>query len=136
MHHFQNNVIQSFVRLEQLLTTNGYSADDMIITSCPSAEQVSILLSSASILAAEAIVNFSASQRKISASSSETGCPTPPRKISLDKKVSFEGCTNVPNHMENLTEVSESSGNNSTVTSPTAQSPVPPPLTSQHLPGH
>lgn len=136
MHHFQNNVIQSFVRLEQLLTTNGYSADDMIITSCPSAEQVSILLSSASILAAEAIVNFSASQRKISASSSETGCPTPPRKISLDKKVSFEGCTNVPNHMENLTELSESSGNNSTVTSPTAQSPVPPPLTSQQLPGH
>uniref|UniRef100_A0A1I8MY23 Conserved oligomeric Golgi complex subunit 3 n=1 Tax=Musca domestica TaxID=7370 RepID=A0A1I8MY23_MUSDO len=132
----RNNVIQSFVRLEQLLTTNGYSADDMIITSCPSAEQVSILLSSASILAAEAIVNFSASQRKISASSSETGCPTPPRKISLDKKVSFEGCTNVPNHMENLTEVSESSGNNSTVTSPTAQSPVPPPLTSQQLPGH
>ncbi|XP_005180335.2 conserved oligomeric Golgi complex subunit 3 [Musca domestica] len=132
----RNNVIQSFVRLEQLLTTNGYSADDMIITSCPSAEQVSILLSSASILAAEAIVNFSASQSKISASSSETGCPTPPRKISLDKKVSFESCTNVPNHMENLTEVSESSGNNSTVTSPTAQSPVPPPLTSQQLPGH
>ncbi|XP_061397618.1 conserved oligomeric Golgi complex subunit 3 [Musca vetustissima] len=124
----RNNVIQSFVKLEQLLTTNGYSADDMIITSCPSAEQVSILLSSASILATEAIVNFSASQRKISASSSDAGCPTPPRKISLDKKVSFEGgSTNVSSHMENLTEVSESSGNNSNVTSPTAQSPVPPP---------
>ncbi|XP_075153992.1 conserved oligomeric Golgi complex subunit 3 [Haematobia irritans] len=123
----RNNVIQSFVKLEHLLTTNGYTADDMTISSCPSGEQVSILLSSASILAAESIVNFSVSQRKISGSSSEAGCPpTPPRKISLDKKVSFEGTSVGPNHMENLTEVSESSGNNSNVTSPTALSPVPP----------
>ncbi|XP_013098624.2 conserved oligomeric Golgi complex subunit 3 [Stomoxys calcitrans] len=123
----RNNVIQSFVKLEQLLTTNGYTADDMTISSCPSGEQVSVLLSSASILAAEAIVNFSASQRKVSASSSEAGGPnTPPRKISLDKKVSFEGNSTATNYMENLTEVSESSGNNSNVTSPTASSPVPP----------
>lgn len=111
--------------MEQLLTTSGYSTDDLTITSCPSAEQVSILLSSASILAAEAIVNFSASQRKISASSSDAGCPTPPRKVSLDKKVSFES-SSAPNQMENLKEVSESSGNNSNLTSPTTLSPIPP----------
>ncbi|EDW04049.1 conserved oligomeric Golgi complex subunit 3 [Drosophila grimshawi] len=69
----RNNIIQSFVKLEQLLTTNGYSADDMIITSCPSAEQVSILLSSASILAAEGVASFAAAARKISTSSSVDG---------------------------------------------------------------
>ncbi|BFF95500.1 conserved oligomeric Golgi complex subunit 3 [Drosophila madeirensis] len=70
----RNNIIQSFVKLEQLLTTNGYSTDDMIITSCPSAEQVSILLSSASILAAEGMASFAAAAaRKISTSSSVEG---------------------------------------------------------------
>lgn len=128
----QNNIIQSFVKLEQLLTTNGYSPDDMIITSCPSAEQVSILLSSASILAADAIVNFSASQRKISTSSSEvTSVPqsssatVQTRKYSFDKKVSFESHMS-PAAMDNLPEMSESSGNNSScMTSPTALSPEP-----------
>ncbi|EDW78166.1 uncharacterized protein Dwil_GK24854 [Drosophila willistoni] len=66
----RNNIIQSFVKLEQLLTTNGYSSDDMIISSCPSAEQVSILLSSASILATETVASFA---RKISTSSSVEG---------------------------------------------------------------
>jgi len=69
------------VKLEQLLTTNGYSTDDMIITSCPSAEQVSILLSSASILAAEGVASFAAAARKISTSSSVEG-PTVGRKLS------------------------------------------------------
>ncbi|XP_017854764.1 conserved oligomeric Golgi complex subunit 3 [Drosophila busckii] len=78
----RNNIIQSFVKLEQLLTTNGYSADDMIITSCPSAEQVSILLSSASILAAEGVASFAAAAaRKISTSSSVDSA-APGRKLS------------------------------------------------------
>lgn len=93
----------------------------MIITSCPSAEQVSILLSSASIIAAEAMVNFSAAQRKLSVATSETAVgvePTtvsseadssaaqtslaklPQRKISLDKRVSFEESSQ--NTMDNL----------------------------------
>ncbi|XP_017025950.1 conserved oligomeric Golgi complex subunit 3 [Drosophila kikkawai] len=78
----RNNIIQSFVKLEQLLTTNGYSTDDMIITSCPSAEQVSILLSSASILAAEGVASFAAAARKISTSSSVDGATTASRKLS------------------------------------------------------
>ncbi|KAH8282466.1 hypothetical protein KR054_007818 [Drosophila jambulina] len=78
----RNNIIQSFVKLEQLLTTNGYSTDDMIITSCPSAEQVSILLSSASILAAEGVASFAAAARKISTSSSVDGVTTASRKLS------------------------------------------------------
>ncbi|XP_060644949.1 conserved oligomeric Golgi complex subunit 3 [Drosophila nasuta] len=78
----RNNIIQSFVKLEQLLTTNGYTQDDMIITSCPSAEQVSILLSSASILAAEGVASFAAAARKISTSSSTGGDSTVGRKLS------------------------------------------------------
>lgn len=48
---FQNNIINAFIKLEQLLTTNGYSAEDMLIVDCPSAEQISVLISSANILA-------------------------------------------------------------------------------------
>ncbi|KAH8377545.1 hypothetical protein KR093_005881, partial [Drosophila rubida] len=78
----RNNIIQSFVKLEQLLTTNGYSQDDMIITSCPSAEQVSILLSSASILAAEGVASFAAAAARKISSSSSTGDSTVSRKLS------------------------------------------------------
>lgn len=70
--------------MEQVLTSNGYTADDMIMTSCPSAEQVSILFSSASILATENL-------RKISTSSVESVSAAPYRKISTaEKKVSFD----------------------------------------------
>ncbi|KAM7351601.1 conserved oligomeric Golgi complex subunit 3 [Cochliomyia hominivorax] len=127
----RNNIIQSFVKLEQLLTTNGYSPDDMIITSCPSAEQVSIILSSASILAADAMINFSAAPRKISTICTDNNSILPQtsaeplRKNSLEKKVSFEAAPLTQNTMENLTEVTESSGNNSSVTSPTTVTPEP-----------
>ncbi|CAD7082047.1 unnamed protein product [Hermetia illucens] len=47
----RNNIINAFIKLEQLLTTNGYSAEDMLIVDCPSAEQISVLISSANILA-------------------------------------------------------------------------------------
>ncbi|XP_067623696.1 conserved oligomeric Golgi complex subunit 3 [Eurosta solidaginis] len=117
----RNNIIQSFVKLEQLLTTNGYSNDDMTITGCPSAEQVSILLSSASILATEGIVNFSAAQRKLSTASNDEALNSsapPSRRISYEKRVSFEvgvpGATAVI--MENLPEMPESG---SSATSPT-----------------
>lgn len=49
----RNNCIGAFVRLEQLLTTNGYTADDMIIAACPTADQISVLLSNASLAAEE-----------------------------------------------------------------------------------
>lgn len=84
MTNFQNNIIGAFSKLEQVLTSNGYTTDDMIMTSCPSAEQVSILLSSASILATEHL-------RKISTSSVESMTAAPYRKISAaEKKVSFD----------------------------------------------
>ncbi|XP_059609065.1 conserved oligomeric Golgi complex subunit 3 [Phlebotomus argentipes] len=46
----RNNIIGAFVRLEQLLTTIGkFSKEDLAIAACPSAEQISVLLS-ASVL--------------------------------------------------------------------------------------
>lgn len=62
----RNNCISAFVKLEQLLTTNGYTKDDMIIVGCPSADQISILLSSASLVAEE---NKQEAKRKISIAS-------------------------------------------------------------------
>lgn len=85
----RNNVISAFVKLEQMLSTNGYTNDDLVIASCPSADQISILLSSAS-LAAE---NQQQQEhlRKISTSSMENEKIR--RKISLEKKVSFDSST-------------------------------------------
>lgn len=73
------------------MTTNGYSSNDMIIASCPSAEQVSVLLSSASILAAEDMIILStdiSSQRAIDQTSSNQNEKI--RKTSTDRKVSFD----------------------------------------------
>ncbi|XP_011185725.2 conserved oligomeric Golgi complex subunit 3 [Zeugodacus cucurbitae] len=102
----RNNIIQTFVKLEQLLSTNGYNNDDMTITGCPTAEQVSILLSSASILATEGIVNFSAATSKTSTSSNEEAAQA--RRISFEKRVSFEGGVTPVATMENLPEMPES----------------------------
>lgn len=62
----RNNCIGAFVRLEQMLTTNGYTRDDMTITGCPTADQISILLSNASLAAEE---SKTVASRKTSTSS-------------------------------------------------------------------
>ncbi|XP_045511546.1 conserved oligomeric Golgi complex subunit 3 [Colias croceus] len=46
----RNNVVGYFVQLEQLLTNSGYSYDDVIIVACPTPEQVSVFISSASLI--------------------------------------------------------------------------------------
>lgn len=84
----RNNIIGAFVKLEQILSTNGYTKDDLVISSCPSADQISVLLSSASIIAEN---NSQQIGRKISTSSAEN--EKVPRKLShsnLEKRVSFE----------------------------------------------
>uniref|UniRef100_A0A336LNT1 Conserved oligomeric Golgi complex subunit 3 n=1 Tax=Culicoides sonorensis TaxID=179676 RepID=A0A336LNT1_CULSO len=79
----RNNIINAFVRLEQLLVTNCYSKDDLTICGCPSADQISVLLSNASLMADS---QQQSAHRKISTSSTE-----PQRKISVEKKsVSFD----------------------------------------------
>ena len=61
MFLFQNNVVASFVQLQQLLTTSGYTSDDLLLASCPSPEQISVLLSSASLLGTNQEVTHSTS---------------------------------------------------------------------------
>lgn len=90
----RNNIISAFVKLEQILTTNGYSNDDLVITSCPSADQISVLLSNASIAAdnlqQQQQLQQHAAGRKISSSSME-GEQRLQRKISVEKRVSLDG---------------------------------------------
>lgn len=94
----------------------------MTITGCPTAEHVSILLSSASILATEGIVNFSAATRKTSSSSNEETAQA--RRMSFEKRVSFEAGVTPVATMENLPEMPESGSS--------AASPAPTTLSEQN----
>lgn len=82
------------------MTTHGYSSNDMIIASCPSAEQVSVLLSSASIFAAEDVITLctdSSTKRNIIQSSSSSQKEEKVlRKTSIERKVSFDQDPIVP----------------------------------------
>lgn len=73
------------MRLEQLLMTNGYSKEDLIIVSVPTADQVSVMISSASLIAESN--SYQETGRKSSISDGSL------RKIStssIEKKVSFD----------------------------------------------
>lgn len=55
------------MQIEQLLNNGNYSTDDIIIASCPTPEQVSVLLSSASLLAVnDQVLPFGSNKRKVS----------------------------------------------------------------------
>lgn len=84
MFYLQNNIIGSFMKLEQILVTNGYSKEDLIIVSAPTADQISVMISSASLIGES---NYYQDGRKASVSE------VPLRKISTssyEKKVSFD----------------------------------------------
>jgi len=64
----RNNVVGNYMQIEQLLNNGNYSTDDIIIASCPTPEQVSVLLSSASLLAVnDQVLPFGSNKRKVSA---------------------------------------------------------------------
>ncbi|CAH0724595.1 unnamed protein product, partial [Brenthis ino] len=46
----RNNVVGYFVQLEQILTNSGYTYEDTLIVACPTPEQVSVFISSASLI--------------------------------------------------------------------------------------
>lgn len=77
----RNNVISAFVRLEQMLSTNGYTNDDLTIAGCPTADQISILLSNASLVSDKE----NQSERKTSTSSVESERYAS-RKMSVEQK--------------------------------------------------
>jgi hypothetical protein len=74
------------MRLEQLLVTNGYSKEDLIIVSLPTSDQVSVIISNASI-AADSCSNENdrrpSEGRKISTSSVD-------KRVSFDREVSIQ----------------------------------------------
>lgn len=102
----RNNIIGAFVKLEQTLATNGYSNDDLIITSCPTADQISLLLSSASVMADNSLPLSQQNARRISSSSMENEKVS--RKSSVEKKVSFDRSVS---EVEELKSVAESENN-------------------------
>lgn len=116
----RNNIIGAFVRLEQLLATSAYSADDLVIAGCPSADQISVLLSASVLTDATAVgdaavslaggaTQYSRAGRKSSASSTDgepamaTATAPSSRKISVEKKVSFD-TPPIAEHCELLSE--------------------------------
>ncbi|XP_053694577.1 conserved oligomeric Golgi complex subunit 3 isoform X2 [Sabethes cyaneus] len=110
----RNNIIGSFVKLEQLLVTNAYSKDDLTIVSCPSAEQISVLLSSVNLsgLGENATRPFeSSAQRKVSSSShsSAGGGSSGGSKPPIEKKVSFDSEANTMVQIDARSEESENS---------------------------
>ncbi|KAJ6648482.1 Conserved oligomeric Golgi complex subunit 3 [Pseudolycoriella hygida] len=99
----RNNIIGAFVKLEQTLTTNGYSNDDLIITSCPTADQISLLLSSASVMMDNNLPLSQQNSRRISSSSIENEKVS--RKSSVEKKVSFDKSVSEVDELKSATEV-------------------------------
>lgn len=85
----RNNVLGAFVKLEQILMSNCYTKDDLTICGCPSADQVSVLLSNASLVADSQ--QQSTLTRKISTSSTEGATGPLQRKISIDRMPSIDG---------------------------------------------
>lgn len=106
----RNNIIGAFVKLEQVLTTNGYSTDDLIIASCPTADQISVLLS-ASVLAEGGAggntipIVLGAGNRKISTSSMDNSIQL--RKTSVEKKVSFDESPLILDRQASVQETAE-----------------------------
>lgn len=92
----RNNIIGAFVKLEQLLATNAFTADDLTIASCPSADQISVLLSASVLTDTAESHSSNQSSRKVSASSMDGELnnqrPSLPssRTVSIEKKVSFD----------------------------------------------
>lgn len=88
------------MRLEQLLVTNGYTKEDLTIIKLLSADQLAVIISSASLLAD---TNQDTSDRKISEG----------RKIStssIDKKVSFD-CSIQEENIDAIAETETSNKN-------------------------
>lgn len=110
----RNNIIGSFVKLEQLLTTNSYSKDDLTVVSCPSAEQISVLLSSVNLSGTVGAEPFGGIQRKISASSmgGNGGASVKPP---IEKKVSFDSGANTVVQIEAGSEAVEVSAEEASV---------------------
>ncbi|XP_050079211.1 conserved oligomeric Golgi complex subunit 3 [Anopheles maculipalpis] len=112
----RNNIIGSFVKLEQILMLNAYTKDDLTIVSCPSAEQISVLLSSVNLaggsVTEQSVPSFGSKaqpSRKISTSSlissSSAGEPTQSNtKTPIEKKVSFDSGANTVVEIERIAE--------------------------------
>lgn len=68
--HPQNNIIGTFLKLEQLLTTNdAYTKDDFTIAAIPSADQVALLINASALGEPSSTQSTTEKAKKVSVSS-------------------------------------------------------------------
>lgn len=77
------------MKLEQLLMTNGYSKEDLIIVSIPTADQVSVMISSASLIA-ESNYYQEAGRKNSTSDLRKTSTSSIEKKVSFDRGVSIQ----------------------------------------------
>ncbi|XP_075992923.1 conserved oligomeric Golgi complex subunit 3 [Anticarsia gemmatalis] len=85
----RNNVVGYFVQVDQLLTNAGYSDEDMLIVACPTPEQVSVFISSASLISHSEPVQPYGSKAKTSVirKPSVTSVPEKNEEVSSDAPI-------------------------------------------------
>ncbi|XP_050680646.1 conserved oligomeric Golgi complex subunit 3 [Leptidea sinapis] len=76
----RNNVVGLFMQLEQYLTNNGYTHDDILIVACPTPEQISVFISSASLISHSETVLPYGKKRPISAIRKPSATSIPEKK--------------------------------------------------------
>lgn len=67
----QNNVINTFIQMEQALIAAKYTTEDQLMIACPSAEQVSVLICSVSLTVEQDTFGRTSHLRR----SSQASCP-------------------------------------------------------------
>lgn len=67
---FQNNVINTFIQLEQALRGGRYTVEDQLMIACPGAEQASVLICSVSLATEQDTFERTSNLRRSSQASS------------------------------------------------------------------
>ncbi|XP_032529031.2 conserved oligomeric Golgi complex subunit 3 [Danaus plexippus] len=84
----RNNVVGYFVQMEQLLTNLGYSYEDTLIVACPTPEQVSVFISSASLIShSEAVLPYGKKKQATVRKPSVTSIPETESKNTEEKAI-------------------------------------------------
>lgn len=103
---FQNNIIGSFLKLEQLIITNtAFANEDFVIAAIPSADQLSLLINASSGLLE--ISSANSRQKKASVASIESEkIVEEPETVNLPEKTEFIEKNAVNNEAESIPEFS------------------------------
>lgn len=91
----QNNVVGYFVQLEQFITNTYNSHEDLLIIACPTPEQVSVFISSASLISHDEPVLPYGKKRKTSTIRKPSVTSVPEKKDEKPLHPPAPGTTNI-----------------------------------------